>query len=188
MKKKIITLILGTLILFMWNAISWMALPFHSSSLKNIPESTFESQNLKNKLQEDGIYHYPGLPESNSSEDIKKIKSKLKKGSRITFMAYKTGSTELFEIKTFVINLIFNFLTVCLILFVMQNQRNKSLKKIVLTTLSIGLIIGFASDFPQMNWFMFPLDYTLPNVFDHLISFGLLGLLLGMYTFKTKEI
>jgi len=187
MKKKITTLIIGTLILFVWNAVSWMVLPFHSNSLKNIPESAFDNKTLKEKLPEDGIYHYPGLPENNSSESINQIQEKLNEGPRITFMAYKNGSTELFEIKTFGLNLIFNFLTVWLLFFIVNNQRDKSLSKILLITLSIGLIIGFASDFPQMNWFMFPLNYTLPNVFDHLIAFSLLGLFLGIYTFKTKK-
>ena len=186
MKKTIITLVLGTVILFVWNAISWMALPFHSNALKTIPDAVIEGQNLKIALPEDGIYHYPGIPESNAPEDITKIESKMEEGPRITFMAYKTGPTKLFDVNAFALNLIFNFITICLIFWVVKNQSDKSIKKILSTTLALGLLVSFASDFPQMNWFMFPLSYTLPNILDYLVSFGLFGLLMGVYTFKTK--
>ncbi|WP_347924322.1 hypothetical protein [Pontimicrobium sp. SW4] len=38
-KKVLVSVILGTLLLFLWNVISWMALPFHTKTLKTIPES-----------------------------------------------------------------------------------------------------------------------------------------------------
>lgn len=187
MKKLIITLLAGTFIFFVWNIISWMVLPFHSTSLNTIPESVIEAQQLKHELPEDGIYHYPGLPNNTSPEEIARIEHQLEKGPRITFMAFKSGSTELFEFKTFGINLMLNLLTVCLIFFVVKNQQEKSVKSIVLTTVALGLMIACASDFPQMNWFMFPLEFVLPNVFDHLMSCTLLGLLLGLYTFNEQE-
>lgn len=186
MKRKIITLVLGTLILFIWNAVSWMALPFHSNALHTIPDSAIESETLKSVLQTDGIYHYPGFPEGESTESLEAIEQKLNEGPRITFMAYKAGSTELFDPKNFILNLLFNFLTVLLLLFLIEKQTDKTVKQVLISTLAIGLLIGFASDFPQMNWFMFPLEYTLPNVLDYLIAFTLIGLLFGMYTFKVK--
>ncbi|GEM_PF-4753532 len=51
MKKKITTLTIGTLILFVWNAVSWMVLPFHSNSLKNIPESVVWPPINQTKIQ-----------------------------------------------------------------------------------------------------------------------------------------
>ena len=182
MKKRTLSIILGTLILFIWNAISWMVLPFHSNTLKNIPESALDARLLQEQLVEDGVYHYPGLPES--PDQMSSIVDKLKEGPRITLMVYKQGSTELFDPKSFGLNLLFNILSVVILLSVVNKLNDKSLGKIIATTLSIGLIIAFMSDFPQMNWYMFPLEYTLTNVFDYLVSFGLIGLLFGFYTYR----
>lgn len=77
-----------------------------------------------------------------------------------------------------------NLSSVLVLLIIVSQIRDKSLKRILLTTTLVGLIIGLASDFPQMNWYMFPLDYTLVNVSDHVISFFLVGLLFSLYTFK----
>lgn len=184
MKRKIVTIAIGALILFIWNALSWMALPFHSNTLNNIPETSIDSQLLQESLPKDGVYHYPGLPETQSSESMQAIEKKLKEGPRITLMVFKKGDTELFEAKTFAVSLLLNLLTVTVLFIVVNQMKEKSLKKILLTTTSMGLIIGLASDFPQMNWYMFPLDYTIVNVFDHIISFFLVGLLFSFYTFK----
>lgn len=188
MKKKSITLLLGTFILFIWNALSWMVLPFHSNALNSIPESAFEQETFKTELPKDGVYHYPAFPSNNSPESFANYEEKLEIGPRITFMVYKNGATGVFEVSTFIINFIFNFLTVALLLFLLSNQTSKSLVKILITTLALGLLVSFTSDLPQMNWFMFPISYTLPNIFDYLISFALVGLLFARYTFKTKTV
>ncbi|MEM6726328.1 MAG: hypothetical protein AAF598_19960, partial [Bacteroidota bacterium] len=57
-------------------------------------------------------------------------------------------------------------------------------KGIWITCLLAGVLAVLLSDVSQMNWFMFPLGYTLVNAMDKMIAFGLLGLLFSMYTFK----
>ena len=188
MKKTLITLIIGTLLLFIWNVISWMALPFHSKSLITLPDAAFKTQQLQDLLLEDGIYHYPGLPESNTPEGLRVIEEKLKKGPRISFMSYKKGSTKFFEPSTYLKNIFLNFMTMLLVWYMVRKQANHRLSSIITTTLCMGLLIGFASDFPQMNWFKFPWNYTLPNILDHLVGFSLLGLLLSLYTFKVTGV
>ena len=135
-----------------------------------------------------GIYHYPGFPEDNSAESMKELNEKLENGPRITFMAYKEGPTALFEINTFLLNLFYYLITVVLAYVVVSNQKSKSIRSILTTCITLGLILCFASDLPQMNWFMYPMNYTLPNVLDHLVAFSLLGLIFGMYTFKNKAV
>ena len=65
--KNALTLLVATVVLFVWNAISWMALPFHSNSLKNMPDGAL-AENITELMPESGIYHYPGLPEDGRSE------------------------------------------------------------------------------------------------------------------------
>lgn len=178
MKRNILSIIFGTFILFSWNAISWMVLPFHSNTLNNIPESAFDSKMLQENLPEDGVYHYP------SDQGLKEFEHKLKEGPRITLMVYNKGDTEFFNPKTFVLNLVFNLLTAMVLLSIVRQFKNKSLNNIVWKTILIGLLIGLVSDLPQMNWYMFPINYTFVNIMDHLVSFLLLGFLFGLYTFK----
>ncbi len=184
MKKKIITIVLGTVILFVWNAISWMALPFHSNTLTNIPEAAIETGTMRELMPSDGVYHYPGLPENDSDQSIKSVEEKLADGPRITLMVYKSGPTAFFDPMQFMGSLLINLITVVLALYVISQMNTANLNSIVLTSIGIGLISAVISDFSLMNWYMFPLDYTLVNVFDKVIAFGLLGLLFRYYTLK----
>jgi len=187
MKRKILTIFLGTLIIFIWNAISWTLLPFHSNSLNNIPNSAFDSKTFQEKLPSDGVYHYPGLPDGNEIKDYKEIENRLEEGPRITLMVVKKGSSQLFNPKTFGVNFIFYLLTVIAAFLIVSFIENKSFKRVFFITLLIGLIVALVSDLPQMNWYMFPFEYTLTNVFDHLVAFSLLGTLFGLYTFKYRK-
>lgn len=184
MKRTVLTIIFGTLILFVWNAVSWMALPFHAQSMKSIPEAAISTDNLKANMTEDGVYHYPGLPENESEAAYNEIEEKLAAGPRITMMVYKSGSTSFFDPMNFVWNLLFNLVTVILLLGIVKRLGNHSTRNILWTTIAIGLVISFMSDLPTMNWFMFPLDYTLANILDYMVMMTLLGLLFAKYTYK----
>ncbi len=183
-KKIILSIVFGTVILFMWNAVSWMALPFHSNTLNNIPENAINTELLKNTLTEDGVYHFPGLPADNSAESLKAFENKFETGPRIPLMVFISGSTELFNPMQFLGSFLINLLTVFLTIYLIIKLKSKTLTSILSACIVIGLIVGVVSDFGQMNWFMFPLEYTLVNLFDRIISFALLGLLFGLFTFK----
>jgi len=124
------------------------------------------------------------LPENNTPEGWAPIQEKLKKGPRITLMVYKSGETGVFSPSSFLTGLLFNLLTVLLLLFVLSKIEIKSARNIIILTVTFGLLISFARDFPQMVWYLYPLHFTLIEVFDTLISFLLLGLFMGLYAFK----
>lgn len=188
MKRKIVSLIVGTLILFIWNALSWMVLPFHSNSLNSIPDNAINTELLKEHLTKDGVYHYPGFPKKDTPQALSEMEKRIETGPRITLMVFKRGRTELFSMLSFLGSIAINFVTVLLLYFLIQLSRVQTSKSILLMTLFVALIIGFASVLAQMNWYLFPLDYTLLNVLDHLIPFLLVGLLFSKYSFKVKTV
>lgn len=186
MKRKIISLIAGTLILFVWSALSWMVLPFHSNTLNSIPVKAINAELLKEHLTKDGVYHYPGFPEENTPQALKEMENRIETGPRITLMVFKSGKTELFSMVSFLGSIAINFVTVLLLFSLLQVSGVQTTKTILLMSLFVALIIGFASDLAQMNWYLFPLDYTIVNMVDHLIPFLLIGLLFSKYSFKVQ--
>ena len=91
MKRKIVSLIAGTLILFVWSALSWMVLPFHSNTLNSIPDNAINAELLKEHLTKDGVYHYPGFPEEKTPQALKEMEKRIETGPRITLMVYWCG-------------------------------------------------------------------------------------------------
>ena len=187
-KKAIISIIAGTLILYFWGMASWMALPFHGSAFNTIPDGAIDMAELKNSMPESGIYHYPGMPADNSEASMKAIEEQLAEGPRITFMAYTNAPTKFMDPMNFIVGIGLNLLTVLLTFFILLKLAAKDKKSILLTCIAIGLILVVVAEMSMMNWFMYPLKYTIANMVDHVVSFGLLGLLFGYYTFKSEAV
>ena len=127
-RKTIITIVLGTLLLFLWNAVSWMVLPFHSQTLKNMPEGVLNFDNSSQTDMESGIYHYPGFPADNSQEAMGELAKQLETGPRVPFMVYRSEPTKLFDPIQFLWSLIINLLTVILAYYLIKGLAVKTNK------------------------------------------------------------
>ncbi len=168
-----IWILLGSMILFIWNAISWTILPWHGNTLNTIPEGTISFDEIQ-KVEGDGVYHYPGLPTSGSNEELKEIQKKLGDGQRVTLMVYRSDPTSLFEPMKYANSLILNIVISTLIVWVLAITRTNS-QQTFRVCLASGILIALSSDIGQMIWYQFPLDYTLVSATDKVVSFGLLG-------------
>lgn len=186
-KKTAISIILGALIIFIWNAISWMALPFHTDSMMNLPEDAISMSQLSNTLTESGLYHYPGLPDG-SPESQKAIEDKLAMGPRITMMIFQKGPSSMYNPGDFFLTFIFNLIVVAILLYIVNKIGKKTQNNIFTTCVFAGILVSFQSDMALMNWYKFPIGYTVANIFDHIIAFGLVGLLFSNYTFKNSPL
>lgn len=177
--KKIITIITGTVILSIWNAISWMVLPYHGEMLNTIPDSTIE------KILGDGLpsgtnmYHYPGLSDPN-------LTSKLENGPRIPFLMYVAEGSSVYDPATFLKSIAFNLLCTIILFLILAKLKNLRLKNVLLTSFLCGLLVAFASDFPQTVWYMFPNEYAIVNMIDHLVRFVCAGLIIYFFQFKRQ--
>jgi len=187
MRRKIITILAGTLILFLWNAVSWLVLPFHGDSFKSLPAESVDLEAFQREVTEDGVYHFPGFPTDGDPDKLQAIKDQLAKGPRITLMVYRQGPAKLFDPSLFLTNLLLNFLAVIVLYAIASQVAKKTFKRIATTLLLVALVIGLMSDFPQMNWHRFPAGYTFVNVFDHLISIGLLSVLFAKYSLRAAD-
>ncbi|MEQ9403607.1 MAG: DUF1761 domain-containing protein [Cyclobacteriaceae bacterium] len=175
--KNILALFLATIALFVWNAVSWMALPFHENSLKSIPDGAL-SDNISNVMMESGVYHYPGMPGEGRTES--EVLNLLKEGPRVTLMVYQAGSSDLFNPMDFLMSFLLNFV-ICGVLFLLIIRLNvKSMGEVIKWSLILGLLVSLSSDFALMNWFKFSSIYTLANSMDHLIGFVVAGLVIWM--------
>lgn len=59
MKKQLIAIFVGGLILFIWQFLSWAAIPIHKSTYGYTPNQDKILEVLSQNLTEDGVYHLP---------------------------------------------------------------------------------------------------------------------------------
>lgn len=181
MKKQLFALGLATIALFIWNAISWMALPFHGQMLRSLPEPAFQAIKKDGLIPQNGIYHYPGLDDP---EMIQKVEA----GPRIPFMVFVSEGTAAFDPIDFVKSFFFNFISAGLLLFLLSKLADHSMINILSVSIVIALLVGFMSDLPQTSWFKFPLAFAIINMVDHIVAFILAGWLLRKFALQEREL
>ena len=177
MKNYILATVMGAIILFVWNIISWMVLPFHGDMLNTLPESAVNALKSEKNPVESGIYHYPGL---NDPDLFRKVQE----GPRIPFLVYIAEGTSAFDPLDFVKSLLFNLLTASLILVVLTKLSNRSTNNAILVALVLALLVGFASEFPKTSWFKFPVEYALVNILDYVVGFALASWAMSKMAFR----
>ena len=73
MKKTLIATIVGTLILFIYQSMSWMVLPIHKHSFKTTDKQEAILPAISSNLTEDGLYYLPMLPTETPHEEQEKF-------------------------------------------------------------------------------------------------------------------
>ncbi len=175
MKKTIFGVLVGALILFIWQFISWGAVNLHSDMQQHTPKQTEILKYLGDNLEE-GFYMLPVSPPGTSSEDMQKQmeESNGKPWAQIYYHKAMDTSMGMNLIRGFVVDL----LAVFLLVFILQKMGNASFQTIILSSLSVGLIGYLSVTYVNAIWFQ---TKTLADLLDAVASWGLIGLWLGYW-------
>lgn len=175
MKKTIVGVLVGAIILFIWQFISWGAVNLHSGMQQHTPKQTEILKYLGDNLEE-GFYMLPVSPPGTSSEDMQKQmeESNGKPWAQIYYhKAMDTGMG-----MNLVRGLVVDLLAVFLLVFLLQKMGNASFQTIILSSLSVGLIGYLSVTYVNAIWFQ---TKTLADLLDAAASWGLIGLWLGFW-------
>lgn len=178
MKKTLIGVLVGGLILFIWQFVSWAAVNFHSSSQQYTPKQTEILKYLGDNLEE-GFYYLPSSPPDASEEEMRKQyeESNGKPWAQIYYhKALDTAMT-----MNMVRGLIVDFLAVFLLVFILQKMGNASFQTILLSSISVGLIGYLSVTYVNSIWFQ---TKTLADLLDAVVSWGAIGVWLGWWLRK----
>jgi hypothetical protein len=176
MKNLIIAIILGTLALFIWNAVSWMVLGLHDNTLKNIPESVVEAGDMKNAMPEPGVYHYPGLAED---ADWEAVTQKMQEGPVISLLVFLPEGTTPFSPKSFLISFLLNLLAVGMAAYFLMQTKLSSFQSKALFVGLLGVFAGVVVELPTGSWYGFPAFYLTIQMIDYIVGWFLVGAILA---------
>lgn len=175
MRRILIAGILGGIVLFVWNSVSWMALPWHAIDMHNVPDAVVPAGAPFSEMREAGVYHFPGLPPS--KEMSEEWMNKARTGPAIPFMIYRPDGYDPMAPATFIRSIVFNIFSAMILAYLMTlalpNLPGAGAK--IRFGLLVGVFIALAVDFMNWNWWFHPTGFTLVNAADHVISFGLVG-------------
>lgn len=202
MKKILLAGLLGGVVLFIWGAISWMALPWHNTTMHELPNGATVAKALGGESMTSGIYMYPGheaddamaeteqaMQESEgmvASKDPGMLDTDTESqagtmGNPYIFMLYVAEGFDPANPAPFIGGFILNLITATLVAYLLSMvvSRFAQFSKRVMFVGLMGVFAALVSHISLWNWMLFPTDYSLVMAADLIIAWALAGLVIA---------
>lgn len=175
MKKQLIGALVGALILFVWQFLSWTTLNIHGKETQYTPNQDKILECLSQNL-EDGDYFVPTAPPNATKEEYEATMTNAlgKPWAKISYHSSMQMNMGMNMFRGFVINLVSAFLLIWMLL----KMPNLDFTTTILASLAVG-VIGYLN-FPYLNSIWFE-GHTIGYIIDTVVQWGLVGAWLGWY-------
>lgn len=176
MKRTILAAVVGAIILFIWQFLSWGIINFHEKAQQYTPNESAILSALQASLPEEGGYILPGMPKGVSNEEMEKRMKDMdgKPWASIQYhKAYESDMT-MNMIRQFLVNLV----VVLLFCWLVQRLNIRTLGNIFLAGLAVGLIVFLNSPYTGNIWYKW-FDIWA-HFADAMVCWGLVGLWVGI--------
>lgn len=177
--------IAGGIAMFIWGAVSHMALRLEESTIKEFPNEGQVISAMQTNINEAGLYFFPGMgvppgaSKEQKAEAMKKWSEKYQAGPR-GIMVYRPDGEQAMSPRQLGLQLAAEIaagIVAAIVLASAANLRSYG-GRVMLVTL-LGLLPFLMVNFPYWNWYGFPDRYTLVQLADKLASFFVGGIFLA---------
>lgn len=179
MKKWLIGSVLGALIVFIWQAASWMFLPVHDDAMKYTPAQTEIMNVLTANLKEEGMYQLPSAPTKKEQEAMM---DEMAGKPWATIIYHPTFNTDMTRpmIRGFLVDI---FLVISLI-YVLTRGGTPTAMRAFAGSVAMGLFSFVWGPYTGHIWFGLPWHMIKGDLIDAVVAWGLCGLWLGWWLNK----
>jgi len=176
MKTQLIATIVGALILFIWQFLSWSLLPVHQSEFQYTPNQDAIIEALSQHLDEGGTYMIPTVPPGTSMEREQELMKQYegKPWASITYHKSFSMAMGMNLVRGFATDLVAAFLLVWLLM----KFQTRNMTTTLLASISVGLI-GYLT-IPYLNSIWFETS-SIGYLIDAVVQWGLVGVWLGWF-------
>ena len=182
MKKSLIGAIVGGIIIFIWQFLSWMLINLHQPAQQYTEKQDAIMAVLNSNLEEGG-YFMPTIPESSSWEEHEKAMTESMGKPWATIQYHKALEDNM--TMNMVRGLLTNIIIVWLACWIFLRIYKPTFGTILTASLFIGLIVFLNSAYTTHIWFQtFDL---MANFVDSLASWGICGLWLAWWLPRNKK-
>jgi hypothetical protein len=177
MKKLIIGALVGGIIIFIWQTLSWAVLNLHGASQEYTPKQDSVLSFLNSQFSEDGSYLLPNYPKGTSHEEMEKQMESNKGKPWVQIQYHKALDISMGG--NMVRGLIVNIIMVAFLCWILLKISPASFGNIFIACLFTGIIVFINSPYTMHIWYH-KAD-IMAHLGDALISWSLCGIWLGWW-------
>lgn len=176
MSKTLIGALVGALILFIWQFLSWGIGDFHYSQMAHTPQQEAILESLAEFNLEDGDYFLPRVAKGASEEETIAL-TETSLGKPWAILKYRNKMTMSMGSNMFR-GFTIDFIAVFLLVWILGKLATPDFKTIMMTCLSIGIIGYLSIAYLNSIWFE---GNSLADLIDAIVSWGIVGAWLGWW-------
>jgi hypothetical protein len=179
-RKIILGGIAGGVAMWLWSAVSWMALPWHASALLAFQEEATVERAVVAGAPQSGMYllPYPHDPSAGADADAQERAAQRMFAGPTILAAVRLGPSRSFGM-LLGMQLLIYAAGAAVGTALLLAARLQSYGARVLFFAGIGLAVAIVGHLPAWNWWSFSPHYTLVEVADSVIGWTLAGLAVG---------
>jgi hypothetical protein len=184
MKKTLIASLVGGIIIFLWQFLTWGPLNLHRPQQQYTPKQDSILSYLGTQFNEDGAYMLPNYPQGISTEEMDKQMKAMEGKPWATVVYHKSMPGMNKMLMNMGRSLLINILVVWLLCWLLVKIPSASFGTIFTGSLFAGLIVFFNAPYTLHIWFgSFDL---IAHFIDMIVSWGVVGLWLGWWLRRSK--
>lgn len=177
MKKILIGGLVGGIILFAWQTVSFAIANLHDKGQAYTSKQDSILQFLNNSGLEEGTYFMPRLQNENSSEEMEKFMKEVegKPWARLSY--YKAWNMNMGM--NMARGALADIIIVCFLVWIFSKMSTQSFGTYFIASILIGLLSFTNIAYTGHIWY--PLHDVNAHLIDALVSWGLIGVWLGWW-------
>jgi hypothetical protein len=184
--RLLLAALLGAVAMFVWEAAAHMFTPLGEAGISYLPNEGTVSPALASAIGDrHGLYAFPtgGLTKESSGAEkqqgMERIMAEMKTNPSGLVLYKPAGATFNFA-KSLGFQFVTDFVKMFLAVWLLAQTRLATLAGRLGFIVVVGVIAAIATNVPLWNWYDFPLDYMLSNVFMEIVGFFVAGLAVAL--------
>ena len=173
--------ILGGAIVFVWSAISWMALPWHEIGFERFTDEELVAKTLKETSPIEGIYLIPFVDHFSDTDLMKKAAEEKMRTGPTGFMMIHPHGVRMNMAKPMVISFLFQVMAALLVTYLLLKAKLETMLGRITFVVSIATVAGILGHAPNWIWWGYPTFYTVVQIADLIIAWLLAGIALSRF-------
>lgn len=177
MKKILIGAIVGGIIVFIWQSLSFTVLNLHSKAFQYTPKQQEIIDYLGTQISEDGQYLLP-RPADNATSEEREAHMKSGEGKPWAMVSYHK-SMNMSMVMNMVRGLIVDIIAVGLFCWILSKMNLPTFGTVLTASIFTGLIVFLNAPYTAHIWYQ-SFD-IMAHFMDAIVAWGLCGLWLGWW-------
>ena len=187
--KTLLAAILGGMLVFAWNGVSWVVLKWHEPTVRTLMDEAQVAQVLVDNAPVSGIYVLPNQMAANppGTDALEPAPDNTDSASPFAFIAFSREGMPTQMNRQYAYALISSILTALLIVILVRAADVLGYFMRVLFITTIGVVIALGGRLQNWIWWHFPADFMQLDCADIVIGWFIAALVMAALTGAEKN-